>query len=388
MPYLPMLTAFLVALAAGALLIHIHRRARAPGHRRSRVPGHMSGRAPRGSDPPGGLQKIHDHAVPRLGGLALAPGLAAGALLSPEVGALWPALALAALPALAAGLHEDLTGAGGVRLRLAATIMSGLIFAAASGSAPDRLGLPPVDAVLVLPGVAVMLAGVALGGVANAFNLIDGCHGLSAGTAAILLLGLAGIAADAGDAPLSAAALIVLGAVVGFLVLNFPGGRIFLGDGGAYLAGLTVAALALALPARNPEVAPLTGVLLLAYPISETAHSIARRRHGGARAIGRPDLGHLHSLTYRALSRWLLPPRPRNALTGALLWLLPALSAALAVLLARSGTAAVLTATAGIATLYTLAHAGASAAAALQPEPVAAAAPPVTAEERPAEQRR
>ena len=122
---------------------------------------------------------------------------------------------------------------------------------------------------------------------------------------------------------------MLAGAVGGFLLINYPSGRIFLGDGGAYLIGLLLAELSVLLVGRNSEVSPWFPLVLLAYPIWETLFSMYRRRMHG-RSTGEADALHLHSLVYRRVARWkgfAASPADhvtRNSIASACLWPLPA----------------------------------------------------------------
>ncbi|MHA3916423.1 hypothetical protein [Halovulum sp. GXIMD14793] len=114
--------------------------------------------------------------------------------------------------------------------------------------------------------------------------------------------------------------LSLAAAVAGFLVINFPLGRIFLGDGGAYLLGFALGVVAVMLPLRNPEISSWTSLLLLAYPLTEAWVSMFRRHVLHRRNISSADSAHLHSLVYQCLSATLQGKprlrRHRNALTG------------------------------------------------------------------------
>lgn len=269
-----------------------------------------------------GVQKLHSRPVPRIGGLAILTGLVVAALLLP--GPDLRRFVLAALPAFAAGLSEDLTKAVSVRLRLAATLLSGAAFCLLTGQMIDLPGLPPL----------FLFTAFAIAGVANAMNIIDGLNGLSSGTA-LIVLGVFAVAAGlAGDGPMLSVAVLVFGAVLGFFVLNFPGGRLFLGDGGAYLIGVLLAGLAVAIPARNPEISPFFGLLALAYPVIETLATVLRRagRKGGN--PGQADRLHLHSLFHRrraaALACRFGWPGARHSMTTLVMWGLSAAAGVLA----------------------------------------------------------
>ncbi|MGH8522317.1 MAG: hypothetical protein ACREU9_13060 [Gammaproteobacteria bacterium] len=65
---------------------------------------------------------------------------------------------------------------------------------------------------------------------------------------------------------------------VGFLLRNYPRGKVFLGDAGAYFIGFMYAQLSIQLVARNAGISPWFVVALAAYPIVETLFSIYRRK--------------------------------------------------------------------------------------------------------------
>ena len=291
-----------------------------------------------------GVQKLHVVPTPRVGGLALMMGALAGGFALPDGGReLWWMICLAAIPAFASGLIEDVTKRVGVRTRLLATILSGLIFCLLSGYAIRGVDLPGVDMLLAIGPVAVLFTAFAIGGIANAVNIIDGVNGLASGTAIIILAGFGLIAWQTGDTAIMGVCLVAIGAIAGFFLLNYPLGLIFFGDAGAYGTGYLLAVLAVALPARNPEISPIIGILLLAYPMIETFVSIHRRTVRTGSHPGQPDRLHLHSLVYRSLARRIARglgrPQLRNPVASTILWAFPLLSTVLAVFCAKSSLA-------------------------------------------------
>ena len=147
-------------------------------------------------------------------------------------------------------------------------------------------------------------------GMANALNLIDGLDGLAAGITAIaagsfLLYGLrldeVGVLAEGNIGPLLA--VVVLGACLGFLPWNVHPARIFMGDCGALLLGVLMAASTMSVGGSTDAtysgqsfffLAPLfIPLVILGVPILDTVFAIVRRattRSGVATA----DKGHLH----------------------------------------------------------------------------------------------
>jgi hypothetical protein len=170
-------------------------------------------------------------------------------------------------------------------------------------------------------------------GVSNAFNLIDGYHGLSGAVAAIILLAIAYVAFQVGDAPIMVCAFAGVGAILGFLIWNYPKGLIFLGDSGAYLIGFWVAELSILLVVRNPDVSKWFPLLLCFYPIFETLFTIYRRVVLRRSNPGIPDAAHLHQVIYKRVVRWAVGSsqinlkNQRNAMTAPYLWILSSAAA-------------------------------------------------------------
>lgn len=291
-----------------------------------------------------GVQKFHAIPVPRVGGLAVFAGLLAGLLISffIQSNTLGFELLLMSLPAFGAGLVEDLTKRVGPMARLIATFVAALLGVWLLQAIILRVDVGWIDHLLqhyML--LAVLFTVVAVGGVAHSINIIDGYNGLSGMVSLFIFLALAYVSFKAGDGTLMAVSLAACGAVAGFLLLNYPRGLIFSGDGGAYLQGFMIAEIAVLLVARNPQVSPWCPLLLVIYPVFETLFSIYRRKFLQGRSVGHPDALHLHSVVYRRLVRWMVGSKEskhltrRNSMTAPYLWALATLSVAPAMLFWR-----------------------------------------------------
>lgn len=274
-----------------------------------------------------GTQKFHKIPVPRIGGFALSAGILAVIFYSRMTSDTpleaadsqnYLYLLLAAIPALFAGLLEDLTKVVSVSSRLLATFVSALVACWLLDAPLNRLDIWGLDLVLQFAPVAIILTAISVSGVANSINIIDGFNGLAGSTVIIILSGLSFVAWDSGDVFVARLAIIGIGATLGFLVLNYPTGRLFMGDGGAYLLGFWIAEVAILSIVRNPEVNAWQVLAICSYPIIEVLFSIYRRKYVKKKNVGDPDRLHLHSLVYRRLVYRLVPPsqeRPwmRNA---------------------------------------------------------------------------
>ncbi|CAN5691920.1 glycosyltransferase [soil metagenome] len=283
-----------------------------------------------------GLQKFHKRKVPRIGGAGiwLAYWLVWPLLGDEGLRALWAQIGVAALPVILAGIAEDLTKRVGTRARLLASMAAGAVFVAMTGYAMVEVDLPGVDWLLSFSIGGLVFTAFAMGGVANAVNIIDGFNGLAAGTCLVICASFAWVAAQVGDRLVVELALIYMGLIGGFFVLNFPFGRIFLGDGGAYFLGFLLASLGVLLPMRNPEISAWAAILICGYPVIETLASMRRKARRDGYSMGVPDRVHFHMLVHRRLARRVvpavLPAEFRNPATSVVTWLLPATTAALA----------------------------------------------------------
>lgn len=279
-----------------------------------------------------GVQKIHAVPVPRIGGLGIFIGAVVGALVVylrvPETGLWIGLLVLAAVPAFGAGIVEDFTKRVSPSQRLAFTMLSAVIAFFVMDAAIVRTGNDFIDGILSYAWVALPLTVFSIAGVANAVNIIDGFNGLAGAVTMFMLLSLAYVAYSVGDVFVMSAALIMVGAIAGFFMWNYPYGMIFMGDGGAYFIGFILAELAVLLVARNPQVSPWYVVLLLIYPVVETIFSIYRRKVIRGVSPGLPDGVHLHMLIFKRMVRWTIGPKGarevtrRNSRTSPYLWLL------------------------------------------------------------------
>lgn len=284
-----------------------------------------------------GVQKFHKIPTPRIGGLGL--GIAYILLwpfLPAEIQTPWALIGLAGLPALIAGLAEDVTRKVGVKARLLATMSAGVIFAVVTGYTMHHVDLPGVDWMLSFGLVALIFTGFSMGGVANAINIIDGFNGLAAGSLIIMFGAFAFVAHRIDDDLVFTLAVLYGALVLGFFLVNFPLGKIFLGDGGAYFAGFLLAGLGVLLPARNPDsVSAWTAILICAYPVIETIASMHRKSRRSGHSVGQPDRVHFHMLAHRRYARRLVKLERhrnfRNPATSVVTWVMPLLAAAFAV---------------------------------------------------------
>jgi UDP-GlcNAc:undecaprenyl-phosphate GlcNAc-1-phosphate transferase len=248
-----------------------------------------------------GWRKTHAVPVPRLGGLAVVGASAAVWTAAQLVGVLpprewWIGLVVGGLPILAVSVMDDVKGVGAGRKFLAQ--VTGASLAVTNGVSLGEV-VHLFDVAIVLGVWAAPLSVVWLVGVTNAFNLIDGLDGLSAGLALIAALCMAAVFALVGQPIMAGAALVLAGALAGFLPFNLHPARLFLGDTGATWIGFSLAAFALKGGSTlSSGFAALVPVLIMGLPIADTLIAMARRtvrrlehRRGGVFVA---DRNHIH----------------------------------------------------------------------------------------------
>ena len=258
-------------------------------------------------------QRFHRGAVSRLGGPGIYAGWVAGLLLAlavdygfsliPGVTAFVLAICAALLVVVAVGTVEDLTHKVSPILRLLLTAFVAIVVIHWLSLSVPRLDVGWLDDMWIQrPVLGLTLAFIGLVGLTHAFNLIDGYNGLAGMVAVLIALSYAYVSFKLGDREMLIMAVCLIAATVGFLMLNYPRGLIFAGDGGAYFWGFTLALIGIMLVQRNPEVSPWYPLLLMLYPIWETVFSSYRKLARG-QSPGMADALHLHQLVYRRLVR-------------------------------------------------------------------------------------
>jgi UDP-GlcNAc:undecaprenyl-phosphate GlcNAc-1-phosphate transferase len=264
-----------------------------------------------------GERRVHTRPTPTLGGMAMLVaflGAMAVAAVLPEFRPVFTAsseplgLVMAAVVILAVGTLDDLRDVS-APAKLAGQVLAGSVLALA-GVTMFYFRIPFADFFVLAPDLAFLVTVLWVVGMANAVNFIDGLDGLAAGIIAIAAGALFIYATRLSDAGLleadNMAPLIVAiacGLCVGFLPHNFSPAKVFMGDGGAMLLGLLMAAATISVGGRTADqfsgqtyffFAPLLiPFFILGVPILDTGFAIVRRAVRGA-SVSQADKEHLH----------------------------------------------------------------------------------------------
>lgn len=266
-----------------------------------------------------GVRKVHAHAIPRIGGVAIAFATLAAILpalwLSDRV---WPhfqpyskeilTILVGGAFMFFIGLVDDVRGLS-ARVKFFGQVAAALAVCMV-GCRIEQLTVgywfsvsnPPIDLGWLSWPVTVLW----IVGLTNALNLIDGLDGLAAGISAITCSALVVFAWYMNQPVTGVVMLALLGSLIGFLFLNFNPARIFMGDSGSLFIGFVISAFSVRcanlgyIPDGLPDgshTPTVVGLLLpaaaMGVPILDTLFSMLRRTLQ-RRGIFSPDRGHIH----------------------------------------------------------------------------------------------
>ena len=294
--------------------------------------GHKLGQVDR-PDAPGG-RKNHGRVVPNTGGIGIFLGIA-----GPLAAGL---IAVHALPeaqwtGLLAPVAEHIPGLK-AQTPLAVAVLLGLLVLHILGLIDDRKRLGPFSKLFVQLAVAFGLAGLAdirilhvleqwgpagtalsialsvlwMVTITNAMNFLDNMDGLSGGVGAIAAALYLAATLIHGQWFVAALAALLLGALLGFLFFNFPPARIFMGDGGSLVLGMTLSIVSIRTTYFDAGQEATSGqwhallmpVLVLAVPLYDlTSVSLIRISQG--RSPFQADRQHF---SHRLVAKGLKPP--------------------------------------------------------------------------------
>lgn len=261
---------------------------------------------------------VHTLPIPRLGGVAMYLGFSAAILIAsripylsgvfPRGSAIWGVLLGAGFMCLVGAIDDVWELVWYAKL-------AGEVLAAGTMAwqGVQLVTVPFMGLTVGSTRLTLFITTIVMVIVANAVNFVDGLDGLAAG-----IVGIAGLAffvysytltRDASPSDYASAACVVVAAVVGicagFLPHNFHRARIFMGDSGALMLGVLIAAAGIlvtgqidpantspgyALPAVMPLLVPAAVIFL---PLLDFTWAVARRLARGQSPFA-ADAGHLH----------------------------------------------------------------------------------------------
>lgn len=242
------------------------------------------------------VRKQHLGEVPLVGGIAIFSTLLLGTFTLGIAPYTYPMLAIACV-VCAVGVFDDFRHIS-ASARLLIEFGSGILLATYGNIAITNVGnlLALGDIPLLL--LTVPLTALAVAGLSNAYNMIDGIDGLAASTITLPLLVLYLLALQMGH-PMANTLLLMLVPLVVFLLFNLgPGNRLlpkmFLGDAGSVTLGfLVTASLVYFSQGDNALILPVTALWLVTVPLMDMLATMLRRLKQGRKLMS-ADRSHLH----------------------------------------------------------------------------------------------
>jgi len=155
----------------------------------------------------------------------------------------------------------------------------------------------PFTAGAILFGIFYIFGGI------NAINMQDGIDGLAGGMVTVSALGFLSLSLQTGSTLGLILSLSIVGAVLGFLLHNFPPASVFMGDSGSHLLGFMMALLAILFTSKSYDIRWFIGpILIIGLPVFDAGWAVIRRLLR-RKPLFVGDRGHLYDrMMHRGLS--------------------------------------------------------------------------------------
>lgn len=246
------------------------------------------------------LQAIHVDKTPRFGGLLIFLGISIffffskSNIIGPEESKLLSNLLFFGGALLALTIVEDILHNTRPIYRFISISLVTFLFFYFNDYPLPVIDFPILDKILLIPFFALIFFSFAVISISNGFNLIDGANGLAPITAFCALSCILFLSVMAEDNAIAIVSCLYLTFIFIFIVFNYPFGKIFLGDSGAYFLGFSIGILLILLVGRNPSISPWNAILILFYPAMEMIFSFFRKIFYESKSPFEPDYHHLH----------------------------------------------------------------------------------------------
>jgi len=247
-------------------------------------------------------QRLHQDEVPRVGGLIIFLFLSLIAFVKFEIDAL-NLLLISFMPLAFISVKEDFFHNTTPKARLLAMMASCLIFLIFIPSQFPVIDIPYLKELINLKLIGLAFYTFSMLVIINGNNLIDGVNGNMGITNLVQLLVLSILGLKAGDYEFSNLCILFSIPLVVFLFFNFPYGKIFMGDLGAYFYGFTLSGLVIYFFGKYDNLLSWNAVLILFYPAMELLFSFVRKKFFLKQSPLTPDAKHLHSLIYLLIKK-------------------------------------------------------------------------------------
>ena len=246
-------------------------------------------------DVPKDGRRMHDHPIPRMGGLAIFLGFLLSVLLFLDLNAQMRGMLLGAVIIVVLGIFDDIYSLRAM-FKFVVQIIAALV-AVLSGNVIETLSNPNVFSadpywnlgILAVPATVIWIVAIT-----NAVNLIDGLDGLACGVSTISSMTLLVIALVVSEGNVAILMAALAGGCIGFLPYNMNPAKIFMGDTGSTFLGFILASLSIqGMFKLYAIISFAVPFLMLGIPIFDICFAIIRRLAHGQNPMA-PDRGHIH----------------------------------------------------------------------------------------------
>ena len=246
-------------------------------------------------DVPRDGRRMHDHPIPRMGGLAIFFGFLLSVVVFMDLDGQMRGMLLGAAIIVVLGIFDDIYSLRAM-FKFVVQIIAALV-AALSGNVIEIVSNPNVfssDLYWDLGWLAVPVTVVWIVAITNAVNLIDGLDGLTCGVSAISSMTLLVISLAISDGPVAVLMAALTGACLGFLPYNMNPAKIFMGDTGSTFLGFILAVVSIqGLFKLYTIISFAVPFLMLGLPIFDTCFAFIRRIAHGQSPM-HADRSHVH----------------------------------------------------------------------------------------------
>jgi len=276
-----------------------------------------------------GIQKIHDGEILRIGSLFLFLPLVIIYLINDEFESRsFDLIIICSSIIIFLTIIEDIKYFLSAKLRLAMLFFVSTIYVFFTDLPSIKISSIFIDEQNIIVFYSLYILSLIM--IMNGFNFIDGLNGLSSFNFITIFISIYFLADLYQDEEIKNWSMFLIMLSLFFLVLNFPFGKLFLGDSGSYLYAFLSGSTIIMLFERNSEAPTLLALLVLAYPITEIMFSIIRKSLKKFSPMA-PDNLHIHQLIYDKLNGEKKFRNNLAAIIMAFFWLSPFLLVILSV---------------------------------------------------------
>lgn len=246
-------------------------------------------------DVPKDARRMHNHPIPRMGGLAIFLGFLLTVLLFAELTTQVRGMLLGAVVIVVLGIFDDIYTLS-AKFKFVVQIAAALI-AVGTGNIISTLSNPNIfssNPYWELGWLGWPITVIWIVAITNAVNLIDGLDGLACGVSTISSMSMLVIALVLGEGDVAILLAALAGGCIGFLPYNLNPAKIFMGDTGSTFLGYILAVVSIQGMFKMYNIISfVVPFLMLGLPIFDTCFAFIRRIAHGKSPMS-PDRSHVH----------------------------------------------------------------------------------------------